>query len=81
MNVVSNLWELEEAQKALRDGDSLLAQRYIDKALEKVRCMYCHRGAENKPTKPYYKGWVHDYCYIEYSGRGDYVRRHESQQG
>lgn len=72
-----NLWELEHAQKAIRDGDIRLANRYISKALERVRCMYCHGGLnDSKPHRPHFKGFVHYECAEKYNGRTDYENQH-----
>ena len=72
----NNLWELEEAQKALYAKEYSLCGRYLEKALEKVRCMYCHRGLDsNKSYHAYFKGYRHDECAEKYHGRIDYERQ------
>jgi hypothetical protein len=73
------LWELEEADKALAEGDSRLARRYISKALEQVRCVYCHAPARvgEKGASPHFKGVIHNTCRERYRGRLDYERKHE----
>lgn len=76
---MSNLWELEEAKRELQRGNFFLARRYVDKALEAVRCMYCHKGAEDRETRPHFKGWVHLDCAEKYDGRGDYERQHAEE--
>jgi len=75
-------WELEEAEAALNENPPCvsLAKRYLSKALEQVRCMYCHGPLKNvdddKPYHAYFKGYRHDECAEKYDGRGDYVRQH-----
>lgn len=71
---MSNLWELEQAQEALGHGELQLCGRYLENALERVRCMYCH-GALDRPHRPHYKGHVHEDCANEYDGRVDYMRK------
>lgn len=59
----SNLWELEEAQKALLAHDPVLAMRYVAKALERQRCVRCHESLyDGRPYHPYFKGFEHDEC-------------------
>lgn len=75
---MSNLWELEQAQEAIRDGNIRLANRYLSNALERVRCMYCHGSLEDgRPHRPHYKGHVHEECAERYSGRIDYENQHQ----
>jgi len=77
---MSNLWELEEAQKALHNGQYGLCGRYLEKALERVRCMYCHGSLNSeKPYGPYFKGFVHDDCAVRYNGRLDYESQHPEE--
>lgn len=65
-----NLWELEEAQKALREGEYRLCSRYIENALERVRCMYCREGLDDgRPVRPHFKGFVHLECAEKHDGR------------
>lgn len=74
------IWELESAQEALRNGEYQLASRYIEKALEQVRCMYCHQELnDTKPYQPHFKGYVHDECSQLYSGRIDYENKNGSR--
>lgn len=77
---MSNLWELEEAERALLRGDTRLTLRYLDKALERVRCMYCHKALD-RPHHPHFKGFVHDDCAERYDGRMDYLRQQEYVTG
>jgi hypothetical protein len=78
--VSSNQWELEEADAALCEDPPCvpLARRYISKALEYVRCMYCHKSARlgEDGVSSYFKGIIHDDCKEKYGGRGDYMRQH-----
>lgn len=75
--VRSNKWELEEALRALRAGEYALCGRYLENALERVRCMYCHGDLDDgKPYHSHFKGYVHDECADKYSGRMDYERQH-----
>lgn len=69
-------WELTEADAALREGNPGLAQRYIDKALEACRCMYCHGELDDqRQYRPHFKGVVHVDCALKYDGRGDYLSK------
>lgn len=77
---MSNQWELEEAQKALQAGEYALCGRYIEKALEKIRCMYCHKGLSSQDLYiPHFKGYVHIDCVEKYSGRIDYENQHPDE--
>jgi len=59
----SNLWELEEAQRCLREGDLVMVERYLAKALALVRCVYCHGSLDDgRPYHPHFKGFVHEGC-------------------
>lgn len=74
---MNNLHELERAQEALRAGNYALCGRYLENALERVRCMYCH-GRLGSPDsyRPHFKGYVHLKCAREYNGRMDYMNKH-----
>lgn len=75
----SNIREIESAQAALRETPPAvqLAMRYLSKALESQRCMYCHGTLDEseKPYRPHFKGYVHLECAEKYDGRSDYIRR------
>lgn len=59
----SNQWELEEAQKALQGGEHKLCERYLEKALECIRCYICHEAlTAAKPYRSHFKGYVHLDC-------------------
>jgi hypothetical protein len=56
-----------------------LARRYVDKALERLRCMYCHKPlTDDEPYHAYFKGFHHDECRRLYHGRGGYLRQQAS---
>lgn len=77
---MSNKWELEELEKALDEGDMQLARRYLAKALEQVRCMYCHGPLDaREPYHVHFKGYVHDLCSEKYKGRYDYMIQHPEE--
>lgn len=57
-------WEVEMLDQALRDGDVLLARRYLSKLHEQLWCCKCKGEIRWSPEEAvsYFKGFNHTEC-------------------
>jgi hypothetical protein len=75
------VYEIQEALKALDGGDELLARRYLENALSRLRCVICHGDiSETGPVEQFYKNVVHTDCKIKYGRRTTYLKEHPEQK-